>query len=509
MKKNLILALAMAAMVVLAACGNKTTTTPTNTPATPTNTPSPTEAQSTPTDVPATPTPTEAPFDPAAKSEGVMTFAQYSAAEMESQVVIECYVQDHQSWYKDKITVYAADPDGAYFIYNMACSEDDAKKLVKGTKIKVTGFKGEFSGEVEVKEATFEFGEGTYVVEKATDVTALLGTADLEKHMNEFAAFNNLTIEPSTDADGNPVAFLYKHNGSGQDGDDLYFKVNSNGEVYTFTVESYLCGKGTDVYEAVKNFKIGDVVDLEGYVYWYNGINPHITSAKVKGNAAAKSDGVMTYAQYAAAKVDDAVVIECYVQDHQSWYQDKLTVYAADPDGAYFIYNMTCTEADSKKLVPGTKIKVTGFKAEWSGEVELAAGATFEIIDAPAYIAPAVDITAVFESGEDISKYMNRKFRITGANLSFSMNPDGIKVPFLYKDHGQGEDGDDLYFEIYVGDKEMTCTVESYLRGKGTDVYEGVKQLKLYSTINIEGYLYYYIVPNPHITKVEVTQTVE
>ena len=33
-----------------------------------------------------------------------------------------------------------------------------------------------------------------------------------------------------------------------------------------------------------------------------------------------------------------------------------------DKDGAYFVYNMACTEADYDKLTPGTKIKVTGHK---------------------------------------------------------------------------------------------------------------------------------------------------
>ena len=28
--------------------------------------------------------------------------------------------------------------------------------------------------------------------------------------------------------------------------------------------------------------KIGDTVDMEGYLYWYEGANPHITSVTVK-----------------------------------------------------------------------------------------------------------------------------------------------------------------------------------------------------------------------------------
>ena len=81
---------------------------------------------------------------------------------------------------------------------------------------------------------------------------------------------------------GNDVAFLYNYDGSGEDGNDLYFNVSLNGQTYTFTVESYLCDNTTDVYNAVKNLKIGDTVDMEGFLYWYEGVNPHITSVTVK-----------------------------------------------------------------------------------------------------------------------------------------------------------------------------------------------------------------------------------
>ena len=112
--------------------------------------------------------------DEAVKSEGVMTYADYVAAELDSEVVIETYVQAHQSWWDGKITCYTQDEDGAYFLYNMACTEEDAAKLVPGTKIKVTGYKAEWAGEVEIIDATFEILEGSFIAEPL-DVTALLG----------------------------------------------------------------------------------------------------------------------------------------------------------------------------------------------------------------------------------------------------------------------------------------------------------------------------------------------
>ncbi len=216
---------------------------------------------------------------PEVKGEGVMTYAEYDAAALDSQVVIEAYVQAKQGWWEKEgqgvVTIYAQDKEGAYFIYEMPISAEENEKLTKGTKNKVTGYKAEWSGEVEIIDATYEILEGKYEA-PATDVTALLGTDDLIKHQNKFVSFKGMTVEPA--AEGSDAAYLYKWDGSGQDGDDLYFNVSVNGATYTFTVESYLTGKGTDVYEAVKGLKVGDKIDMEGFLYWYEGVNPHITA---------------------------------------------------------------------------------------------------------------------------------------------------------------------------------------------------------------------------------------
>ncbi len=203
-------------------------------------------------------------FDPSAKSEGVMTYAEYAAAEMDADVVIEAYVQATQSWWDNKITVYLQDPDGAYFAYEMACSEEDAAKLTKGTKIKVTGYKGAWAGEVEIMDGTFEIMEGTWVAE-AFDVTNLLGTDELIKHQNEFVSFTDLTIEKIEYRNGEP-------------GDDIYVTVSKDGNSYSFCVERYLTGPETDVYKAFADLVAGDVVDIEGFLYWYEGVNTHITA---------------------------------------------------------------------------------------------------------------------------------------------------------------------------------------------------------------------------------------
>lgn len=285
MKKRMAMVMALGMTVALAACGPESTTTA---PAEPTEAApveaEPTEAEAEPTEAEAEPTEAEAePTEAEAADEDVMSHADYVAAAVDDPVKVDVYVQATQSWWEDKITVYAADEDGAYFIYNMECSEEDSAKLTKGAHILVNGFKGEWSGEVEIVDATFELLDGSYVVEEAEDVTDLLGKDELIDHQNEFVAFTDMEVVAKQDAEGNDVAFLYNWDGSGEPGSDLYFDVKAaDDSVYTFTVESYLCGQDTDVYKAVEGLNVGDKVDMEGFLYWYEGVNPHITSVTVK-----------------------------------------------------------------------------------------------------------------------------------------------------------------------------------------------------------------------------------
>lgn len=277
MKKFLAVTLTAAMALSLASCGSTEETTVATTAAT---TAAETSEETTEaTDAEETTAPAD---DALAKSEGVMTYEEYVAADLDTEVVIEAFVQAKQSWWDDKATVYLQDPDGAYFCYNMACSEDDYALLVIGQKIKVTGYKSEWSGEVEIIDATFEIEDGSWVADP-TDVTGMLGTANLIDMQNQFVSFTDMTVEATRiDGDDTEYAFLYNWDGSGSQGDDLYFTVSVDGQSYTFTVESYLCDSSTEVYQTVEGLQIGDTVDMEGFLYWYEGVNPHITSVTVK-----------------------------------------------------------------------------------------------------------------------------------------------------------------------------------------------------------------------------------
>lgn len=208
------------------------------------------------------------------KSEGVMTYAEYAAAELNSEVTVETYVQAKQSWWDNKATIYTEDKDGGYFLYEMGCTEEEYNKLTPGTKIRVKGYKSEWSGEVEITDATFEILSGNYVA-SALDVTSIYGTDELVEKQNRFVTVKGLTVEAYND-EGD--AFAYK----GDKTDDLYFKASLNGETYSFCVEFYLTGQDTDVYKAVEGLNVGDTIDIEGFLYWYNGANPHVTSVVVK-----------------------------------------------------------------------------------------------------------------------------------------------------------------------------------------------------------------------------------
>ena len=209
-------------------------------------------------------------FDPNEKSEGTMTYAQYVAAKLDDAVVIEGFVQAKQSWWDNKATIYLQDGDGGYFVYNMSCSEEDYAKLTVGTKIKVTGYKTEYKGEIEVDEgATFEIIEGANWVATATDVTSLLGKDELINKQNMFVSFKGMTVK----------SVEYKGD---EPGDDIYVTLTKDGADYSFCVERYLTAPDTDVYKAVGNLKAGDVIDVEGFLYWYNGVNTHITKVTVK-----------------------------------------------------------------------------------------------------------------------------------------------------------------------------------------------------------------------------------
>lgn len=221
------------------------------------------------------------------KSGDALTYAEYKAAKADDVVTIEAGIQGKQSWWEDngvgKASFYLQDKDGGYFVYNLPCTEEEYNDLTIGKVIQVTGVKGEWSGEVEIMgdtagaEATFKVLKKTYKA-TAKDVTSSLGKTDLIDSQNMVVSFKNLTVVAQADGTS---AFYYKWDNSGKEGDDLYVSFSDGTNTLSACVESYLCDKDSDVYKAVKALKVGDKVNLEGFLYWYNGAQPHLTKVTV------------------------------------------------------------------------------------------------------------------------------------------------------------------------------------------------------------------------------------
>ena len=279
MKKVLALLLAVVMVFALAACGQSAAPAPSAAPA---EAPAASEA---PAEAPAEAAPVEeAPAE--APAAAVLSYADYVAADLDSEVTVETYVQDKQAWWDNKATFYTQNEEGAFFLYNMPCTQEEYDALVPGTKIRVTGFKSEWSGEVEIVDiSSFEVIEGDTFVAGPVTLDTLFGTDQLPEFINQFFSLADVTVVGKKDeSTGEELAFFYDWDNSGAEKQDadLYFDCSVNGETYTFVVEYYLRNEASDVYQAVKNLKVGDVIDLEGFLYWYNGPQPHITAVTVK-----------------------------------------------------------------------------------------------------------------------------------------------------------------------------------------------------------------------------------
>jgi len=420
----------------------------------------------------------------------VMTHAEYMAADLDTPVVIETYVQGAQSWWENSAVIYCQDEVGGCLLYKITCTEDQFNQLKVGTKIRVTGHKAEYKGQIEIIDGTFEIIDGEYVAEPV-DLSDKLSADDVIKYQTMLFAANGMTVAPIKDKDGNEAAFLYNWDGSGEQGSDLYFNVSINGETYNFCVESYLTGADTDVYKAVEALQIGQKINVEGFLYWYDGINPHITSVE---------PAVMTHAEYVAAPLDAPVVLETYVQGAQSWWDNSAVIYCQDEVGGCLLYKITCTEDQFNKLKTGTKIRVTGYKAEYKGQIEIIDG-TFEIIDGE-YAAQPVDLSDKL-SADDVIKYQTMLFTAKNMTIEPIKDKDGKEHAFLYNWDGSGEQGSDLYFNVSINGATYNFCVESYLTGADTDVYKAVEALKVGDKIDVEGFLYWYDGINPHITSVK------
>ena len=214
---------------------------------------------------------------------GRTSYNEYAEAPDGTYVAVETFVQGKQSWWeKDGVgkgTIYTQYHDGGYFLYEVSLTKAEYDALKVGTHIMVYGFKSTWDGEVEIIDAEIKILDNYTWVANPKDATELLGTAEIEDLRDSKVSFSNMTVVASNDAGD---AFLYKWNGAGSVGDDIYFNASVDGKTYTFVIESYLTPDGSAAYEAAQALKVGDVINMEAFLYWYGtSAQPHVYSITV------------------------------------------------------------------------------------------------------------------------------------------------------------------------------------------------------------------------------------
>ena len=484
MKKILALVLALAMVLGLAACGSPKETT-----AAPTEAPKTTEAPATtaaPTQAPTEAPTTEAPTEPAAKG---MTYEEFMAAELMEPVEIEAYVQGKQDYYAAKGTanVYLADDDGAYYCYGLSMTQEQFDKLAVGVKVLVSGEKAEYAGEVEISNGKLEeIDENEYFEDTYMEIADIIGDEEaLAEIMNRMVSFDGLVV--LAQADGSGVS--KKQSDSDP---DLYFRAGNQYGIVDFCVESYLTGPDTEAYQTAEGLKVGDNISVYGFLYWYNGANPHVTEIALYGNVNEKSGDALSYADYVATEKMEPVIIEAYVQGKQSYYAAKETanLYLADADGAYYCYGCTMTQEEFDQLEIGTKVRVSGEMGEYAGEIEVANGKLEEILSG-SYIAPAVNVTGLVGDEEALAAKMNQKVAFKDLVVTEVSKKESDSDP-------------DIYFTAGNQYGSVSFCVESYLTAPDSEEYKAAAALKAGDVVDVKAFLYWYNGANPHVLSVEV-----
>lgn len=199
-------------------------------------------------------------------------YASFMAADVDAEVEVLMYVQAHQAWWEKDgqgvMTLYGMDKDGGYFVYEAKMGKETADSIKEGTLVKVTGVKAEWAGEVEIMDATVEVLGETKTFE-ATDVTDVVADSEkLAEYMNQKVAMKGLEVVEVTtkDSESDP---------------DLYITCKLGDTEVNLCVENYLTGPDTEVYMTGKDLTAGTIIDVEGFLYWYEGANPHVTSISV------------------------------------------------------------------------------------------------------------------------------------------------------------------------------------------------------------------------------------
>ena len=471
--KKLFAISAIAGVALLASCNNGGGTT--------------TKAPETTTE-----TTTKAPDPTTTVTTKVLSYDEYLAAEVGSEVTIEAYITGRTTWYNNAASFYLADDNGGYYVYNLPCTEEEYASLLITKKLQVTGAKAEWKGEIEINCQTATENTGWLLYDDETcsysraNVTSIAKEV-LDDYKNQSVKALGLTVTkaPYTNFDDFTLAPAA--------GADVYFEVKDDaGNTATYVVEAYLENSqyDSDVYNAVCALKVGDRIDLEGFVYYWE--NPQLQVTDLTK--------VFSYDEYIAAAADEEVTIQAYITSRTTWYNNAASFYLADDHGGYYVYNLPCTEDEyNDLLVKGAFVEITGAKSEWKGEVEINGQTATEnaghVVLGATKTYEAILVNDIAKSTLDLYKNQLVKTKTLTVTKAPYTNHDDFTL--------EPKAGADVYVEVTDGTNTFLFVVEAYLEDSlfDSDTYRNVCNLHVGDTVVLEGFIYYWENPQMQITK--------
>ena len=213
-----------------------------------------------------------------------MTYKEFCEAEDGADVTVAGVISMKSEYYNNGVSFYLQDSNGGYYVYDMPCTEVEYEQLEPGTAVKVNGCKAVWNGEEEIIIATCEIIEGD-IDEWSTELCSVRDESVLKNMKNFRVSGLEFIIEPITDISGSEKAFLYGPDGTASAGEDIYFNAvsvpwdESNTPLHLqFCVETVFVPASDPVYKTAETLQIGDHIYLEGYLFWYEGPNPWVSS---------------------------------------------------------------------------------------------------------------------------------------------------------------------------------------------------------------------------------------
>ena len=451
----------------------------------------------------------------------VMSYKNFMASESGDSVVIEGYIADRQSWWSNKATMYlVGDNQGeGYFIYEMAMTEEEYNtKYTIGTKLRVYGLKTIYAGEHEIMGDNIDYNL-TSVVEDAkmpnhvVDVTYSVATEDLEDLNNAYFTATLKIKEYPAQAENSETtvsankAYAYKGD---EPTDDLYFVLeDANGNELSCCVEYYL----VDYYDTLKQvitsseFTIGKLVKVTGYMYWWNGANPHITSISFEDDA--------MYETFMSTPDGENVNVSGYLVAKTTYYNGTTNLYLTSKDGSegYYVYNYECTQEQFNALVYNStnpiEVAVSGVKASYAGMQEIIDATV--TITGNSYKIDSIQFTDLSNLNENfmcsifVTTLTVKEYPAQAENSGTTVSANKA---YAYKGD---EPTDDLYFILVdANGNELSCCVEAYIDYSQytptfkDGLYNAVKSLQVGDVVSVSGFMYWWNGANPHIISISV-----